>query len=111
MGSRGSGSVSSAQGEALGMLSFEWRERQMSFQPGKKYDTKKIAADVGCSYNRDEKEEKNNSLTKADDVVIPRIQGCQKKRTIQGAPRENDQRRRTPVLTVLIKVRHVKAQV
>lgn len=34
--SRGSGSVSSAQGEALGMLSFEWRERQMSFQPGKK---------------------------------------------------------------------------
>jgi hypothetical protein len=36
MDSRGSGSVSSAQGEALGMLSFEWRERQMSFQPGKK---------------------------------------------------------------------------
>jgi uncharacterized protein (UPF0371 family) len=63
------------------MLSFEWRERQMSFQPRKKYETKKIAADVGSSYNRDKEEEKNKrraSLVKADDVVIPRIQGCQR---------------------------------
>lgn len=63
MDSKGSGSVSSAQGEALGMLSFEWRERQMSFQPGKKYETKKIAADVGCSYNRDKEEEKNKKMS------------------------------------------------
>jgi hypothetical protein len=49
------------------------------FNQEKKYETKKIAADVGSSYNRDKEEEKNKrraSLVKADDVVIPRIQGC-----------------------------------